>query len=141
MARTPSTSGISFSKSACRGRHYRIGRNIVFTITIQLFLISCNIRLLRAQADQKEFEHISIEQVLSQAHVNCIFQDNKGFMWFGTQDGLNRYDGYGFRVYRHNVYDSTSISDNYVTAIAEDAFGSVWIGTQKGLNKFDEATD
>ena len=141
MTRTLSRSGISLSEFARRIPEHALGRYIVSAITIQLLLFSFSIRLLTAQDYQKEFEHISIEQGLSQAHVNCIFQDNKGFMWFGTQDGLNRYDGYSFTVYRHNAYDSTSISDNYVTAIAEDAFGSVWIGTQNGLNKFDEATD
>src|SRR6267143_2142901 len=141
MTRTLSRSGISLSEFARRIPEHALGRYIVSAITIQLLLFSFSIRLLTAQDYQKEFEHISIEQGLSQAHVNCILQDKFGFMWFGTQDGLNKYDGYSFRTYRHYASDSTSISDNYITAVAEDASGSIWIGTQSGLNKYDEARD
>ncbi len=87
------------------------------------------------------FEHISIEQGLSQVSVNCIIQDKKGFMWFGTQDGLNRYNGYDFVIYRHNPDDKTTISDNYVWSIFEDRDGMIWIGTfGRGLDKFDPAS-
>ena len=64
-----------------------------------------------------QFDHLTIEDGLSQSTVNCIYQDRRGFMWFGTQDGLNRYDGYNFKVYRHLPSDSTTLSDNYVWCI------------------------
>ncbi|MGE5681505.1 MAG: two-component regulator propeller domain-containing protein [Bacillota bacterium] len=88
------------------------------------------------------FEHISIEQGLSQSSVNCILQDSKGFIWIGTADGLNRYDGYSFKVFRSNPLRQGSISDNGVTAIYEDKEGNIWIGTILGyLNRFDRSTE
>jgi hypothetical protein len=66
------------------------------------------------------FEHITIEEGLSQNGGNAIIQDSKGFMWFGTQDGLNKYDGYNFTVYKHNPENSASISDNWIWSILED---------------------
>lgn len=84
------------------------------------------------------FERIGIEQGLSQNTVTVIFQDSQGFLWFGTQDGLNRYDGYFFTVYRPDVDNPNSISDRWVTALAEDSSGNLWVGTrQGGLNRFD----
>jgi ligand-binding sensor domain-containing protein/signal transduction histidine kinase len=84
------------------------------------------------------FERIGIEQGLSQNSVNVILQDSQGFLWFGTQDGLNRYDGYTFTIYRPDVDDPSSISDRWVTALVEDGDGNLWVGTrQGGLNRFD----
>ena len=68
------------------------------------------------------FSHLTIKEGLSQGMVNAITQDRYGFMWFGTKDGLNRYDGHHFKVYRHSVEDSTSLAENYVTAV-HDAGG------------------
>lgn len=78
------------------------------------------------------FDHLSLEQGLSQSAVLCIFQDKRGFMWFGTEDGLNRYDGYGFTVYRHDPSDPRSLPSDVVWAIDEDAAGDLWIGTEGG---------
>ena len=75
------------------------------------------------------FERIGIEQGLSQNSVNWIMQDSQGFMWFATQDGLNKFDGYTFVVYRHSPDDDTSISHNYLTSIAEDSRGNLWVAT------------
>jgi len=84
------------------------------------------------------FEHLSLEQGLSQSVVNVIFQDSKGFLWTGTEDGLNRYDGYNFKVYRPEADNPNSISDGWVTSLAEDHSGFIWIGTRHGgLNRFD----
>jgi len=60
-----------------------------------------------------------------------------GFMWFGTREGLNKYDGYGFVVYKNSAEDSLSLSDNHVTGIVEDQKGDIWISTAGGLNRFD----
>ncbi len=85
-----------------------------------------------------KFEHISLEHGLSQSSVLCILQDSKGFMWFGTRDGLNKYDGYDFVVYRHDPEDPHSLGGNAVWAIYEDRAGVLWIGTDGGgLDKFD----
>jgi ligand-binding sensor domain-containing protein len=94
------------------------------------------------QGAYPEFEHFSIEHGLSQSTVTCILQDSKGFIWIGTKDGLNKYDGYNFKVFRNNPDDSLSLSDNTVTAIIEDEFGDIWIGTKSGyLNKLDIITE
>ncbi len=78
------------------------------------------------------FKHLTVEDGLSQSAVTCIFQDSHGFMWFGTQDGLNRYDGYSFKVFKNNPSDSTSLSDNFIFSIYEDNVGTLYIQTQSG---------
>jgi len=87
------------------------------------------------------FEHLGLNEGLSQASVLCILQDRQGFLWFGTEDGLNKYDGYKFDVYRHNPDDRNSLSNNYIWSIFEDTEGSLWIGTRNGLNKFNKKTE
>ncbi len=85
-----------------------------------------------------QFEHISVEQGLSQSSVNCIIQDTRGFIWFGTDDGLNRYDGYNFSVYRHDPADPFSLGNSRILALFEDRKGRLWIGTAGGgLNRYD----
>ena len=89
------------------------------------------------------FEHLTVKQGLSESSVTCILQDRRGFMWFGTQDGLNRYDGYDFRIFRHDPANAKSLSDNFVILIAEDRAGTMWIGTlaqPSVLNRFDILT-
>ena len=83
------------------------------------------------QADLK-FDHIGLEQGLSQSTVNAIVQDAQGFMWFGTQDGLNRYDGYTINILRHNPKDSNSVSDNRINCLLSDSKNDLWIGTENG---------
>src|SRR3990172_7828787 len=84
------------------------------------------------------FDNIGIEQGLSQSSVRVIFQDSRGFLWFGTEDGLNRYDGYTFKVYKREPSNPNSMSDGWVTAITEDRDGYLWIGTRLGgLNRYD----
>lgn len=78
------------------------------------------------------FDHLTVEDGLSQSSVTCIFQDRRGFMWFGTQDGLNRYDGYNFKIFKNNPSDSTSLTDNFIFSIYEDHSGVLYIETQSG---------
>jgi signal transduction histidine kinase/ligand-binding sensor domain-containing protein/DNA-binding response OmpR family regulator len=88
------------------------------------------------------FKHLTGDNGLSQNFVSCILQDQKGFMWFGTKDGLNRYDGYSFVVYQNDPFDTTTISANYITALYEDSRGYIWVGTLNGgLNCFDRNTE
>lgn len=75
------------------------------------------------------FERISIEQGLSHSTVNCILQDSKGFMWLGTNDGLNRYDGHDFTLYKHVPSDPHSLSHNHIKSLHQDQFGTLWVGT------------
>jgi ligand-binding sensor domain-containing protein len=96
---------------------------------------------LAAQSQNFQFEHLSTAQGLSDNNVKCIFQDSRGFLWFGTQNGLNRYDGYTFKVFTHDPQDSTTISNNSIWKIYEDRSQNLWIGTNNGLNKFDHATE
>lgn len=86
-----------------------------------------------------KFEHIGLNEGLSHSYVTSILQDSKGFMWFGTNDGLNMYDGYTFTVFRQ---DSTrnSLSNNRINHILEDSRENIWIATGEGLNKFDRKT-
>lgn len=87
------------------------------------------------------FERITIEQGLSQNTVLAVLQDSRGFIWLGTEDGLNRFDGYTFKVYRHDPDDPGSLSNNFIRAIYEDTPGTIWIGTQGGgINRFDPKT-
>jgi len=77
---------------------------------------------------------------LSHGNVTCIIQDKMGFLWFGTQNGLNRYDGYHFTIFRNDPKDPTSLSNNHIKALELDSDGNLWIGTWGGgLNKFDAA--
>ncbi|MEO5977154.1 MAG: two-component regulator propeller domain-containing protein, partial [Chryseolinea sp.] len=94
-----------------------------------------------AQRQDLQFEQLSTEDGLSQSNVICILQDSRGFMWFGTRNGLDKYDGYKFTVYKNDPNDSLSLSHNSVTDIVEDADGNLWIATNGGgLNKFDRDT-
>jgi PAS domain S-box-containing protein len=95
-----------------------------------------------AAQNKLQFKRLTVNQGLSQSGIACILQDTQGFMWFGTQDGLNKYDGYNFTVYKHDELDSYSLSDNWINSIYEDKSGTLWIGTDSGgLNKFDRQTD
>ncbi len=85
-------------------------------------------------SQQYIFTNYSINEGLSQSVVNCIFQDSKGYIWIGTQNGLNRFNGETFDVYSYNPADTSSISNNWIYAIAEDANGDLWVGTKGGLN-------
>jgi len=87
------------------------------------------------------FSNLSLGDGLSQITVVCIHQDKNGFMWFGTRNGLNRYDGYTFDTFLTNIGDNTSISDNHILCLTEDESGSLWIGTNNGLNKMDLSTN
>jgi signal transduction histidine kinase/ligand-binding sensor domain-containing protein/DNA-binding response OmpR family regulator len=94
-----------------------------------------------ARSGEILFGHLSVEDGLSQSSVNCMLEDRQGFLWFGTQDGLNRFDGYEFTVFRHDSEDPHSLSDSQIWALCEDRSGNLWIGTQSGgLNRYDPAT-
>jgi signal transduction histidine kinase/ligand-binding sensor domain-containing protein/DNA-binding response OmpR family regulator len=88
------------------------------------------------------FNHLTVENGLSNNVVNTVIQDQIGFMWFATEDGLNRYDGYGFKIFRHDPENSNSISDNSIWALSEDRQGNIWIGTKAGvLDKYNPKTE
>ena len=85
--------------------------------------------------------YLGIEQGLSNNSVRCIFQDHNNFMWFGTYDGLNRYDGYEFKIYRSKINDSNSLPHNYIYAINEDLHNNLWVGTGQGIGIYNSLTN
>ncbi|HVV53849.1 MAG TPA: two-component regulator propeller domain-containing protein [Mucilaginibacter sp.] len=93
-----------------------------------------------SQHQSLKFEHFGTREGLSQINVNCIIQDSRGFMWIGSRNGLNRYDGYKFITYRYDPLDDSSLSNNMITDLAEDKEGNIWIATQNGLDKYERNT-
>src|ERR1700751_2625949 len=89
-----------------------------------------------------KFTHLTTNDGLSQSNVTAILQDRRGFMWFATRDGLNRYDGNAFVVYKHNPNDPDSLSANFIQDLMEDDQGYLWIATLTGgINRFDPTTE
>ena len=88
------------------------------------------------------FNHLTVENGLSSNTVYSIIQDQAGFLWFGTDDGLNRYDGYNFKVFRQDPDDSNSVSSNNIWSLMVDHSGNIWIGTKAGeLNRYNPRTE
>ena len=96
---------------------------------------------MSAQMQKPRFQHLQIQDGLSQTTVRCVLQDSRGFMWFGTQNGLNRYDGHNFRVFRPDPHSLNSLSNSDIYALLEDSFGGLWVGTADGLNRYDRTTE
>jgi len=95
-----------------------------------------------AQNQQLKFQRIGTKEGLSDPNVNCIMQDSRGFLWIGTRYGLNRYDGYKFKIFYSDPKDSASLSNSYIKDILEDKKGNIWIATSGGgFNKLDRQTN
>src|SRR3954465_7394628 len=110
--------------------------------TLLLTVCMCLVLLVPAQQPiAVHFAHLDFNQGLSNNQVNCIYKGKKGFMWFGTMSGLNRFDGYSFKTFRHSIKDTTSLSDDYIAKIATGPDNSVWISTRVGFNIYDPATE
>jgi len=102
-------------------------------------LITLGSQICLAQIGELVFTDITVEDGLSNNRVLCITQDSLGFMWFGTYSGLNRYDGYESKIYKHDPNDPESLSWDYIWSMQEDNKGNLWIGTDAGgLNRFDK---
>lgn len=112
-------------------------------LNLKIFvLLSIIFSVSFAQKKEIRFEHLTVDDGLSANTVFCMLQDSRGFLWIGTYDGLNRYDGYNFKIYKNVQLDSTSLSENKIRALCEDRDGNIWIGTWGGgLNKFVRNTE
>jgi ligand-binding sensor domain-containing protein/signal transduction histidine kinase len=109
-------------------------RSIIVSIILSVVATSGS---LFSQETEIRFKRITINDGLSLSSVYCIYQDSKGFMWFGTEDGLNRYDGKNFVIYRDNPLDSNSISNKWIELIYEDYNNNLWFGSKGGLTRFN----
>jgi signal transduction histidine kinase/ligand-binding sensor domain-containing protein/DNA-binding response OmpR family regulator len=104
-----------------------------------IIIISCFLSItILGQSNSLKFENLDTVDGLSSSTILEIFQDKEGFLWFGTIDGLNKYNGYEFEVYKSVLNDDTSISNNRINAIDQDNKGNLWIGTNNGLNLFNK---
>jgi ligand-binding sensor domain-containing protein len=110
----------------------------VAVVTGCIFLYSASPSF--AQSAGITFKHINYEQGLSNSTIEAITQDSRGFIWMGTRDGLNLYDGYRMTVFRNEKGKPGTLSDNYITCLYTDKQNTLWIGTLNGLNRFDETT-
>lgn len=115
----------------------------VWSFVLFLVVVVCLAQPLYAQKNVRTSQHnlnqFSTEQGLSQGNVYQVLKDQDGFVWIATEDGLNRFDGYDFNIFKHDDLDSTSISDNIIWCMTEDAKGVLWIGTnQGGLCRYDK---
>lgn len=104
------------------------------------FLFFLGVTTLVYAGDNPRVKYLGIEQGLSNNAVTCMCRDGKGFMWFGTYDGLNRWDGYGFTVYRNVIGDSNSLSCNNIASIDADNHDNLWVSGQKGISILDRLT-
>ncbi len=93
------------------------------------------------QVQSYNFSHIDINKGLSHNQVNAILKDKTGFIWIGTLAGLNRYDGYSFKIFKHGINDTTSLSDDYIVNITEGPHNSLWIATRNGFNIYNPVTE
>ncbi len=100
---------------------------------IYVLLLLINFLLLHGENKKYNFRSIEVEDGLSQNMVYSILQDKQGFMWFGTQDGLNRYDGVGFKIFKKNKKDNKSIGSNAIFSLIENKDGQIWVGTSNGV--------
>lgn len=107
--------------------------------TVYLLIFLTTALAVRA-GDDLRVNYLGIERGLSNNAVTSVYQDARGFLWFGTYDGLNRYDGYGFTVYRTVIGDPTSLPFNNIATIGGDGRGNLWVGGQKGIGIFDPVT-
>jgi ligand-binding sensor domain-containing protein len=108
-----------------------------------LFLFGLNLVLISGYSQSTDFlfDHLTTENGLSNSSVPTVFEDSKGFIWFGTRDGIDRYDGYEFKIFQHEKKNIASLCHNWITTINEDTEGNLWVGTANGLNMYDPKTE
>jgi ligand-binding sensor domain-containing protein/serine phosphatase RsbU (regulator of sigma subunit) len=116
-------------------------KNIFMRFYILLFFLIYTFRL-SAQLNDLKFEHLDVHSGLSNSQIKCVLQDRYGFLWVGTRDGLNKYDGYGFTSYRPQANNAKSLLANEILSIYEDDKNNLWVGTLTGgLSLYDREND
>lgn len=119
-------------------------KNRIYTIVLLTLCFCLSITMTQGAGHSKDnlhFSHISINNGLSQNTIFAIAQDAKGYMWFATHNGVNKYDGYDFTIYQNNPQDSTTIANDIIRTLVTDDKGRVWIGTESGLSYYNEERD
>ena len=110
--------------------------------SVSFIIVFCLVLSQKQFAQEIKFKHITVENGLSNNKVNCLLSDHYGFVWFGTEDGLSRFDGYEIKIYRHQADNQSSISSNGISSLFEDKDGHIWIGTKEGeINRYDPKKD
>jgi ligand-binding sensor domain-containing protein/signal transduction histidine kinase/DNA-binding response OmpR family regulator len=117
--------------------YYKTCRCVLLLTKVFILILLVTAGHANAQTLSLKFKHINIGQGLSNSTIESIYQDSKGFVWFGTRDGLNKYDGYQITVFKNDPNNKNSISDNFIKCINEDADHNLWVGTSDGLNRFN----
>lgn len=118
-------------------RHFK---KLITTTLVGITVLTPINKLSYAQSKNLIFNNINIEQGISQSTIEDIFQDSEGYIWLGTNDGLNRYNGYEFKIYNYEEYQN-SISHSGITDITEDKYGNIWVNTVSGVNKINKKTE
>lgn len=113
---------------------------IIYVLLLISLLITTN-TVYASTYTNINFKNITSEDGLSQGTVETIIQDDKGYIWLGTNDGLCRYNGYEFKIYKYDEESENSITNNYIVDIKQDKSGNIWVGTANGLSKIDIKTD
>ena len=113
-------------------RHNNLKLSIILLF---IFIFSCTFKV--QALDNIQFQRMTVEDGLSQSTINAIIQDSKGYIWIGTNDGLDRYDGHEIKSYNPYKDINTQLSSNYITSLGEDSKGYIWVGTNDGVSKID----
>lgn len=114
-----------------------INKRLLIILSLSILFVLTNSYTVFSYDDNVKFRRITVENGLSQMNVNKIFQDSEGYMWFGTGDGLNKYNGREFTVYRYRQNNYNTLSNNVIRDIDEDKDKNIWIGTSNGLNRIN----
>lgn len=115
---------------------------ILLFITLWCCLVGCCLVVpSRAQSAELRFKRFASEQRISQNNVRCMIQDNQGFIWLGTENGLVKYDSYKFTIYKPDARKPNSLSNKVINTLFQDSSNNIWIGTEDGLNRYDIKTE
>ncbi|XHR95514.1 two-component regulator propeller domain-containing protein [Mucilaginibacter sp. UC70_90] len=123
--------------ASSRIRPFKAAARWCCVIILGALILNSNVAALALPNIQR----LGLKDGLSNSEVRCIFQDHSGYMWFGTYDGLNRFDGYDFRIYRNQPEKQHSIIHNFINCIAEDAANNLWVGTRQGISILNPVTE